>query len=600
VVQRVPRKRECRGAALAAALGVLGFATALSSIANDNPPNHSLLPSPAYANHSSTSSSAKPGVDSGGNFAGKLPVTELIEDEGIRHALNRLGFGPRPGEIERVKQIGLERWIQAQLNPDSIDDSAANARLANLPVLQLSPAALLNEYPPDDVAAKRLGISLDEYRKRQQELAHPPQGAHAAPNTSPQEVPDELSEAKLLRAIYSERQLEEQLTNFWFNHFNVYAGKDLDRWLVLPFERDAIRPHVLGKFRDLLEATAKSPAMLFYLDNWLSADPESFDRIKHDPGRYRAGAGAPPLGGKRGINENYGRELMELHTLGVDGGYSQQDVIEVARCFTGWTIASPRQDPHFYFDDRIHDPGTKRVRGKKIHAGGIKDGEQVLDMLAKDPHTAHHISLQLAQYFVSDAPPAALVDRMAKTFEKSGGDLRQVMRTMIYSPEFWSRAAAGAKVKTPFELVASTARALGADVDEALPLAGWSARIGEPLYQCLTPNGYSDMAAAWVSTGSLLNRLNFAIALASNRVRGAGVELAPLVGEGIGTDPKLALDRVLNLFLGGQISEATRAVLEKECTDPKVTGAKLDDPIREINLGVLSGLVLGAPEFQER
>jgi uncharacterized protein (DUF1800 family) len=598
-VQRVPRKRDRCGVALAA-LSVFGFATALSSLANENSPHHSALTPSTYTNSSSTFSSPKPGRESGGSFAGKLPVTELNQDEAIRHALNRLGFGPRPGEIERVKQIGLERWIQEQLNPDSIDDSPANARLANLPVLQLSPEALLNEYPADDVAAKRLGISVDEYRKRQQELAHPPQGAHAAPNTSPQEVIDELSEAKLLRAIYSERQLEEQLTNFWFNHFNVYAGKDLDRWMVLPFEREAIRPHVLGKFRDMLEATAKSPAMLFYLDNWLSADPDSFVRIKRDPSHYRAGPGAPPLGGKRGINENYGRELMELHTLGVDGGYSQQDVIEVARCFTGWTIASPRQDPHFYFDDRIHDAGTKRVRGKKIHSGGIKDGEQVLNLLAKDPHTAHRISLQLAQYFVSDNPPPALVDRMAKTFAKSGGDLRQVMRTMIYSPEFWARAAAGAKVKTPFELVASTARALGADVDEALPLAGWSARIGEPLYQCLTPNGYSDMAAAWVSTGSLLNRLNFAIAIASNRVRSAEVELAPLVGEGIGIDPKLALDRVMSLFLGEQVSEATRAVLEKECTDPKVTGAKLDDPIREINLGVLSGLVLGAPEFQER
>jgi uncharacterized protein (DUF1800 family) len=587
--------------------GLVAIAAALGAAAIGFPVlgNALRIPEMAGSPHSYVSSAAPNSKLSAGNaahtsFAGKLPIGDLNQEEAVLHALDRLGFGPSPGEAARIEQSGLDAWIEQQLHPETIDDSAMDARLAGLPVLQLSAQQLLDRYPPTDVAAKRAGMSQDDYRKQQQALAHPAQGMHAPPSTDPQEIQNELAEAKMLRAIYGQRQLEEQLVNFWFNHFNVFAGKDYDRWYIAPYERDAIRPHVLGKFRDLLEATAQNPAMQFYLDNWLSADPEAFARIKQHPEQYRAKPGAPPLGGKRGLNENYGRELMELHTLGVDGGYTQADVIEVARCFTGWTIASPRENPQFYFDNRIHDPGEKIVLGKKIHEGGIRDGEEVLDLLAKNPHTAHHISLELAQYFVADAPPDALVGRMVKTWKKSNGDLREVMRTMIDSPEFWSRASVRAKVKTPFELVASAARVLGADVDQAQPLVGWSARIGEPLYQCLTPNGYSDAAQSWVSTGALLNRLNFAIALASDRIRGTAVELRPLVGGDVGTDPQKALDRVMALFLGDNVSDATRATLEQESTDPKITGAKLDDPIREINLGVLSGLVLGAPEFQER
>jgi uncharacterized protein (DUF1800 family) len=300
------------------------------------------------------------------------------------------------------------------------------------------------------------------------------------------------------------------------------------------------------------------------------------------------------------LNENYGRELMELHTLGVDGGYKQEDVVQVARAFTGWTIESARENPVFYFDERIHDPDPKRVLGKKIKGGGIKDGEEVLDLLVKNPHTARHISLQLAEHFVSDDPPPALVARMAKTFEKSKGDIRAVMAAMVYSPEFWSRAAFRAKVKTPFELVASTTRALGADVDQPLQLAQWVARIGEPLYQCLTPNGYADKAAAWVSTGALLNRVNFAVALTSNKVRGAQVDINSLVGADVGANPHLALDRVESEFLAGQVSDSTRETLEKELAEPRILGAKLDDPVTQVNVGLITGLVLGSPEFQKR
>jgi uncharacterized protein (DUF1800 family) len=340
--------------------------------------------------------------------------------------------------------------------------------------------------------------------------------------------------------------------------------------------------------------------MLFYLDNSTSADPNAFDRLKQHPVSARPGVKLPPVGPKRGLNENYGRELMELHTLGVDGGYTQQDVINVARAFTGWTIESPRDNPAFYFDERLHDPDPKRVLGKKINAGGIKDAEQVLDLLAKNPHTAHHISLQLAQHFVSDNPPETLVKRMTKTFEKSKGDIRAVMTTMIYSPEFWSRAAFRAKVKTPFELVASTVRALGADVDQPVQMAQWVARIGEPLYQCLTPNGYSDKGSSWISTGSLLNRMNFAVALTSNKIRGAQVDVNSLVGSDVSGNPKLALDRVETVFLAGQLSKSTRDTLDQETSDPQILGAKLDDPVTQVSLGLLTGLVLGSPEFQKR
>ena len=554
----------------------------------------------ATASDSQTPAEAGPAQPLDPAFKGKLPISELSENEAILHALNRLGYGPRPGDVERVKRMGLENWIGLQLHPEKIAEPALQARLAQLPGANMNSQALLAAYPQPDVAAKRMGISVEEYRKQMDAESHPPQGGRPKPSKLPQEALSELQQAKALRAIYGEHQLQEQLTDFWFNHFNVFANKDLDLWLLASYERDAIQPRVLGRFRDLLGATAKSPAMLFYLDNYLSADPQAAQRLKAHPQKLRGRQNAelPPVG-RRGLNENYGRELMELHTLGVDGGYTQRDVIEVARCFTGWTIRNARTKPGFAFDERVHDPQPKRVLGKNIHAGGIRDGEQVLDLLARDPHTMHHIALELAGHFVSDNPPGALVDRMAAAFRKSGGDLREVMRAMIYSPEFWSRAAYRAKIKTPFELVVSSARALGADVDTALPLVNWVTRIGEPLYQCLPPTGYSDKASAWVSAGALLNRLNFALALAGNRVAGSQVQIAPLLGAEAEEDPYQALERAVSVFLAGQISTNTRATLEKQSADPQAVQIR-SGGTRQVNLGTIAGLVLGAPEFQQR
>lgn len=563
-------------------------------------------------------------------FKGDLPITELTEDQAILHALNRLAYGPRPGDVQRVKQMGLAKWIDEQLDPASIDDSALEKRLAQYSTLNMSSQQLLQDFPPPAQAAKREGVTKDEYKeqmqeKRQDSMAEMlPTGdvnfdranVQLARLVGPNRIVAELAMAKMDRAIYSERQLEAVLEDFWFNHFNVYANKGADKWLLTSYVRDTIRPHTMGKFSDLLLATAKSPAMLFYLDNWLSADPAAIKRMQEVrairqqryymrfgvmPPRYGIqGANGRPKQQDRGLNENYGREVMELHTIGVDGGYTQQDVIDMAEIFTGWTIRGPRKDAQFFFNDRIHAEEKEVVMGHTFHGGGMKEGEKALEMLASDPHTAHHISLELAEYFVSDDPPPALVDRMANTWESSGGDIRAVLRTMIYSPEFWSQRAYRAKVKTPFELVASTARALNADVEVTLPLVQWVGRMGEPLFQCQPPTGYSDKSEMWVNSGALLNRLNFALAFGTDHMWGAEVNLKNIFGQDADTNSKAALSEATDTFLDGQIAPATRSVLEARLSDPRVLQARLDDPVKHVNEGLIAGLVLGAPEFQRR
>lgn len=553
----------------------------------------------------------------------RLPITELTEDQAIQHALNRLAYGPTPGQIEEVRKIGLEKWIDQQLNPNSLDDSALEARLERYPTLKMSSDKLVEKFPQPNQAAKKEGLSKEEYQQRQREKAREavdkidPQNPNAAAAqqlakiVGPPRIVAELSMAKLDRAIYSNRQLQAVMEDFWFNHFNVFAGKAQDRWLLTAYTRDAIRPHTLGKFQDLLINTAKSPAMLVYLDNWLSADPVASQRLQQELAMRRSrfeGVFGPPMPRAagaakkqdRGLNENYGREVMELHTLGVDAGYTQQDVIEMAKCLTGWTVHAPRKDPDFFFDDRIHTQGKKVVLGRTFNYGGMKDGEEALKMLANNPHTAKFISTKLARHFVQDNPPPALVERMAQTFSATNGDIRAVLKVMIYSPEFWSKEAYRAKVKQPFELAASSARALGAEVEITLPLAQWVGRMGEPLFQAQPPTGYSDKSETWVNTGALLNRLNFALALSSNKISGTKSDLESLLGQGAASDPHKALEKALATFLDGQASQQTQSTLQARLDDPQILQAALDDPIKHVNQPLIAGLVLGAPEFQRR
>ncbi len=393
-------------------------------------------------------------------------------------------------------------------------------------------------------------------------------------NAPQQVIAYDLSEGKLYRAILSNRQLQEQLVDFWYNHFNVYLDKGNDRYLVPSYEREAIRPHVLGHFRELLEATATAPAMLFYLDNWQSVASDVARR-----GR----------GGKqtRGLNENYGRELLELHTLGVDNGYTQKDVTEVARCFTGWTIKNPQGGSTFTYNDRVHDKGEKIVLGVKIPAGGGKDdGEKVLDILAKHPNTARFISKKLAQHFIADEPPPALIDRMAKTFLDTNGDIRAVMNTMLTSKEFFSQGAYQAKVKTPFEMIVSSIRATGAEVDYAFPLADRITRLGQPLYKKVEPTGYSSANAEWINSASLLARMNFALDLTQNKVQGTKVDQARF-----NENPA----HTARLMLFADPSVSTRNAIDKAIADEKAKNPKTPP-----SPALVAGLVIGSPDFQRR
>ena len=457
-------------------------------------------------------------------------ATYPTDDQAIVHVLGRTGFGPRPGDVERVRALGIQRYLDEQLRPERINDAPITARLAGLTTIGLSSRQIAEQYEIPQLEARR-------QRKQEAKDGDPSTGLGAGPANDSKMPPDpsqvrantvmvELSAQKLLRAVYSERQLQEVLTDFWFNHFNVDARKGADRFLLTEYERDTIRPHVLGRFRDLLGATAKSPAMLFYLDNWMSADPDGPHLDGRTPRAVRGRLGGVPMpsplrpqpqGRKapKGLNENYGRELMELHTLGVDGGYTQKDVTEVARAFTGWTIDNPRRGAGFRFEPRMHDAGGKVVLGHVIKAGGGEsDGERVLDILAAHPSTARFIATKLARRFVGDTPPPALVDRAAARFRATNGDLRDVTRAILTSPEFLAPGSYRTKVKTPFEFVVSALRSTVADVGDAKPIVRQLQQLGMPLYMCQPPTGYKDTADAWMNTGALISRMNYASTLA--------------------------------------------------------------------------------------
>ncbi|HKC13680.1 MAG TPA: DUF1800 domain-containing protein [Vicinamibacteria bacterium] len=527
---------------------------------------------------------------------GAAPADEAT----VVHVLNRLGYGPRPRDLETIRVVGVKKWIEEQLRPEGVPDRAMAARLAPLKTIGLSTKELLKGYeiPPEArQAAAKARAELEKSSEEEQKQARRDLLKKYAPSMegSPRQVLDELQEAKVLRALYSERQLDEVLVDFWMNHFNVFAQKGPERFLVGEYERDVIRPRAWGRFEDLLLATAESPAMLFYLDNWLSADPNA-----PPPGRargpyFRPGrfGGPPPRGTeaqgprpKRGLNENYAREIMELHTLGVDGGYTQKDVTEVARCFTGWTIRGLRQqNPEFIFDDRIHDHGDKVVLGQRIEGGGQEEARRVIHILATHPSTATFISTKLCRRFVADDPPAALVDRAAATFRRTEGNIREVVRTIVTSPEFLAQEARAAKVKTPLEFVVSAARVAGAQVEDASALARRIAAMGMPLYMQAPPTGYKDTAEAWVSTSGLVARLNFALDLAGGRIRGVTVDAVGLASGG--PEGQSLADSMAARLVPAGLSESTRKAVEGEA------GLGLD-PAR------VAGLVLGSPEFQRR
>lgn len=425
-------------------------------------------------------------------------ATPLTEEQKITHLLSRITFGPTPADIEKVRSQGIFPYLEEQLHPEKIPDPLIEEKLRKLKTVRLSSQELLELYPPPQQAKAR--------------------GMEIPPMQTPRYVIFELQQAKLLRSVYSQRQLQEIMVDFWTNHFNVFAAKGVDKWLVTSYDRDTIRPNALGRFRDLLLATARSPAMLFYLDNWLSVNPNAVAN------RLRPLAKSGP---RQGLNENYAREFMELHTLGVDGGYTQKDVGEVARCFTGWTIRRPREQPEFFFDAPTHDQGEKIVLGTRIPANdGIEDGVRVIDLLARHPSTARFIATKLARRFVSDDPPSSLVTQAADAFRNSDGDIKEVLRAIVKSPEFFSPEAVRAKIKKPLEFVASALRATGGETEASPALLRYLVRMGEPLFLSQPPTGFPDLGSTWVSPEMLLTRMNFAIDLASNRIPGTRVRNA--------------------------------------------------------------------------
>ncbi|HKQ76051.1 MAG TPA: DUF1800 domain-containing protein [Blastocatellia bacterium] len=610
---------------------------------------------------------------------------KLTEEQKVVHLLERITFGARPGDVERAMKLGWEKYLDEQMRPDRIPDQVIEQRLKNIDSIHLSAAELAKNYPPPQVLQqvlkdrgivlpglgasvnqiagespltrkdakqgfKQLGREAEQKKTDQMDEQTPARPLDNPPASGPQsvvndpakrreayqalremgyrpqqEVVQEAQQAKILRAVYSERQLQEVMTDFWFNHFNVYIQKGPDRILTASYERDSIRRNVFGKFEDLLKATAEHPAMLFYLDNWMSASPNvkmpsrnELRQMKRE--RRLGGFGRGNFGDRakrqmapgeeqrtltqngkvvkrsRGLNENYAREIMELHTLGVDGGYTQKDVQEVARCFTGWTIQNPRAGGEFYFNHMMHDDGEKTVLGKKISSGGgIKDGYTVIHILATHPSTAKFISTKLARKFVSDNPPRAMVDRMSQTFMKTEGDIREVLRTMFAAPEFFAAENYRAKIKTPFEMTVSAVRAIGAETNGNPQFHRWLAQMGEGLFMCQPPTGYPDTADRWVNTGALLERMNFALALSANRLSGTRVNLQNLSADVNIRQPSEIIDHFVKLLLRGEVSPQTRATIDKSLNEQKIAmaGGKVD-------VAKIVGLILGSPEFQRQ
>ena len=529
----------------------------------------------------------------------------LTEEQKILHLLNRAGFGPRPGDIERVRQMGLEKYLDQQLHPEEIDDARLTTALQPLNTLQMAGPEIVQTFmpppPPPRPSPTPTPVMKEGEMAKPGEKAPEPAPSRPTPTPpqrNPQQPVNELQQAKLLRAIFSERQLQEVMVDFWFNHFNVFAGKDNIRWLITSYEREVLRPYALGKFKDLLLATAQSPAMLHYLDNFQSqVEPPP------PPPRRDGDTNPAPPPRRPGLNENYGRELLELHTLGVDGGYTQADVIAVARSLTGWTVT---QQPNiaFVFRPRWHDRNEKTVLGTRIApGGGIEDGLRVIDLLAHHPSTAKFIARKLCQRFVDDDPPAALVEQIAAVFTKTDGDIRAVVRAILLSPEFYAPKHYRNKIKSPLELTASMLRATGA-ATEGFALQQWLGRMGEPLYQCVPPTGYSEESARWLNNAALLERMNFALALLQQRLNGTRVEVGRFVTPTVVNEPTQLIEQLLALLVHSDVPAATRANLLRtlDTLRAQASPAKFDERAMskqtEQVIGNVAALILGSQEFQ--
>jgi uncharacterized protein (DUF1800 family) len=590
---------------------------------------------------------------------------QLSEDQRIAHVLSRLTFGARPGDFERVRAIGVETFINQQLDPDSLDAGGVIARLKKLPTLGMATPVIIEQYTPPKPAAipspapakspenvtvpKQVAQNspnplsqtpqiagsntsvmqsemqmdpkkqeagrtpgLQDSMKAPDAMAKPGDAQNTAtpkptpPPRNPQMVVTELQRAKLLRAVYSERQLYEMMVDFWENHFSIFANKDDDRYLLTGYDRETIRPFAMGRFRDLLGATAHSPAMLFYLDNWRSSVPRPYAATK-----------TKSAGVDGGLNENYARELMELHTLGVDGGYTQKDVQEIARCFTGWTIQKPNEQGLFLYRPGLHDDGEKIVLGHRIlPGGGPADGERVLDILATHPATARFIATKLARRFISDEPPQSIIDRAAAVFLKTDGSIRETLRAIITSPEFFSTMAYRAKMRSPFEYVAASMRALNAETDGDRPVLDAIGRMGQPVFGRITPDGYADRADQWLSSGAMIARFNFASALATNRIKGTKIDLARLLSGVDEAKKDSVATKFILLTVSGDLSTRTRTVLEKTLQPQSEAEPKAPATNASANVSVgydanatakatgyiteLITLLIGSPEFQQR
>ncbi|HVF38444.1 MAG TPA: DUF1800 domain-containing protein [Gemmatimonadaceae bacterium] len=489
----------------------------------------------------------------------RLDHRELAADQQVIHVLNRLTFGAKPGDVRRVRAIGVDAWIDQQLRPEKIDDSSLERFLANYDVLRQDQSELLRQYAVAQrerrmvrrEAGDTMGQGVGQRMSRDDSMAMREVALRR------NQVAAQIQSSRVARAVAGNRQLEEVMTDFWLNHFNVFIRKGPPQaYYIVEYERDVIRPNSLGKFRDLLGGVAKSPAMLFYLDNARSmADstrPRLTPAMRRRPNQLQRG----------GLNENYGRELLELHTVGVDGGYTQQDVIDVARALTGWTIRQPTTGGGFVFRPEMHDAGEKVVLGRKLAAGrGIQDGEDVLDILARHPSTARYIATKLARRFVSDNPPKPLIDHAAAVFTRTDGDIREVVRAIVTSNEFFSRQAFRSKVKSPFEVVVSALRALDAKPDASPRTAQAVAYLGQPIYGHQAPNGYPETGESWMNTGAILNRINFGLAVAANRIPGARIETVPMLDSLRSLDRAKQVEGVIALLLNGSASPDTRATL---------------------------------------